>query len=171
MRAVLRQWGQLAIGMGKTLIIGYGNPLRSDDGFGWHAGRMIARELAGRSAEVITCHQLTPELAEPLSQSSHAVFIDADAEGEPGEIHWGEVQPQALSSSALTHTCSPAGLLSSAARLYGRCPQAIAVTVSAQSFDFGDALSPVVAAALPKVVERVLQFACPDELRSESQGM
>jgi len=157
--------------MVKVLIIGYGNPLRSDDGLGWHASRLIAQELAGHNAEVITCHQLTPELAEPLSQSSHAVFIDADAQGGPGEIHWREVHPQAPASSALTHTCSPAGLLSSAARLYGRSPQAIAVTVTAQSFDFGDSLSPVVAAALPKVVERVLQFACADELRSESQGM
>ncbi|MGD0127169.1 MAG: hydrogenase maturation protease [Terriglobia bacterium] len=157
--------------MSKVLIIGYGNPLRSDDGFGWHASRLIARELTGHNARVITCHQLTPELAEPLSQCGHAVFIDADAEGEPGEIHWREVQPQAPASSALTHTCSPAGLLASAARLYGRCPQAIAVTVSAQSFDFGDSLTPVVSAALAKVVERVLQFACPDELRSESQGM
>jgi hydrogenase maturation protease len=157
--------------MSKVLIIGYGNPLRSDDGFGWHASRLIARELTGHNADVITCHQLTPELAEPLSQCGRAVFVDADAEGEPGEIHWREIQPQAPSSSALTHTCSPAGLLSSAARLYGRCPQAVAVTVTAQSFDFGDSLTPFVSAALSKVVERVVQFACPDELRSESQGM
>ena len=157
--------------MAKVLIIGYGNPLRSDDGFGWHASRLIAGELADRDVEVITCHQLAPELAEPLSQSSQAVFIDADAEGEPGEIHWQEVLPQAPSSSVLTHTCSPAGLLFSAARLYGRCPQAVLVTVSAHSFDFGDVLSPIVSAALPKVVERVLEFACPDGRRPEFQEM
>ena len=90
--------------MGKVLIIGYGNPLRSDDGFGWHASRLIARELAGHDVEVITCHQLTPELAEPLSQCSQAVFIDADAEGEPGEIHWREIQaPSPLFFSAHPH--------------------------------------------------------------------
>jgi hydrogenase maturation protease len=144
--------------MGKVLIIGYGNPLRSDDGCGWHASRLIARELAGHDVEVITCHQLTPELAEPLSQCSQAVFIDADSEGEPGEIHWRELQPQAPAPSALTHTCSPAGLLASAARLYGRCPRAVLITVSAQSFDFGDSLSPIVSAALPKVVDRVRQL-------------
>jgi hydrogenase maturation protease len=146
--------------MDKALIIGYGNPLRSDDGFGWHASRLIARELAGRNAEVITCHQLTPELAEPLSRCSRAVFIDADTEGDPGDIRCRDVQPQAPSSSALTHSCSPAGLLASAATLYGHCPQAVVITVSAQSFGFGDSLSPVVSAALPKVVDRVLQFAC-----------
>jgi hydrogenase maturation protease len=146
--------------MGKVLIIGYGNPLRSDDGLGWHASRLIARELAGHDLEVITCHQLTPELAEPLSQASQAVFIDADAGGEPGEIHLRELQPQAPASSALTHSCSPAGLLASSARLYGRCPHAVVITVSAQTFDFGDSLSPVVSAALPNVVDRVRQLVC-----------
>src|SRR5271169_1528567 len=56
----------------RTLIIGYGNPLRSDDGFGWHAGRLLAQSLADQDAKIITCHQLTPELAETLSQSSRA---------------------------------------------------------------------------------------------------
>ena len=69
--------------------------MRSDDGFGWHASRLLAQALAGQDAEVITCHQLTPELAEPLSQCSRAVFIDADAEGEPGDIHCRAVRPQA----------------------------------------------------------------------------
>jgi len=156
--------------MGKVLIIGYGNPLRTDDGFGWHASRLIAGELAGLDVEVITCHQLTPELAEPLSQSSRAVFIDAEAEGEPGEIHQRDVQPEASTSSAFTHTCSPGGLLASAARLYGRWPEAAMISVSAQSFEFGDSLSPAVSAALPKVVERVLQFAYADGLRTDSQG-
>jgi Ni,Fe-hydrogenase maturation factor len=42
--------------------------------------------------------------------------------------------------------------------LYGRRPQAIVITVTALSFEFGDTLSPVVAAALPKVVEQVLKW-------------
>jgi hydrogenase maturation protease len=141
--------------MSKTLIIGYGNPLRSDDGFGWQAGRVLARELAGQETEVITCHQLTPELAEPLSLSRCAVFIDADTEGEPGEIHRCDVHPKASASSAFTHSCSPSGLLASAQVLYGSCPTAILITVTAQSFEFGDSLSPLVFAALPKVAEQV----------------
>lgn len=142
----------------RTLIIGYGNPLRSDDAFGWHASRLLAQTLAGQDVEVITCHQLTPELAESLSQCRHAVFIDADAQGKPGEIHRRLVRPKFSASSAFTHTCTPSGLLASAQQLYGRAPRAIVITVSAQSFEFGDALSPVVSAALPKVVEHVCQW-------------
>lgn len=141
-----------------VLIIGYGNPLRSDDAFGWHASRLLSQALAGREVEVITCHQLTPELAEPLSQCHRAVFIDADAEGEPGEIHHRTVRPKVPVSSSFTHTCMPSGLLASAKQLYGCRPQAIVITVTAQSFEFGDTLSPVVSAALAKVVAQVCQW-------------
>ena len=151
--------------MNKALIIGYGNPLRSDDGFGWQAGRLLAQALADQGAKIITCHQLTPELAEPLSQSSRAVFIDADAQGTPGEIHHRAVRPQVPASSTFTHSCTPSGLLASAERLYGHRPQAVVITVSAQSFAFGDTLSPVVSAALPEVVDQV----CREIGRGRSQ--
>ena len=141
-----------------TLIIGYGNPLRSDDALGWHASRLLSPALTGKDVEVITCHQLTPELAEPLSQCRRAVFIDADAEGKPGEIHRRAVRPKAPTSSSFTHTCTPSGLLASAQQLYGHRPRAIAITVTAQTFEFGEALSPVVSATLPKVVELVCQW-------------
>ena len=144
---------------GEALIIGFGNPLRSDDGFGWQAGRLLARELAGQEAEVITCHQLTPELAEPLSQARCAVFIDAGVEGKPGEIRHGALRPQAPASSTFSHSCSPSGLLASAQVLYGSCPKAILITVTAQSFEFGDSLSAAVSATLPKVMDQVCQFA------------
>jgi hydrogenase maturation protease len=139
--------------------------LRSDDGFGWHASRLLAEELSGGDAEVITCHQLTPELAERLSQAKRAVFIDADAQGKPGEIHRRAVRPQVPASSSFTHSCTPAGLLASAQRLYGHRPPAVVITVSAQSFAFGDTLSPVVSAALPEVVGQVCR-----EVRSPRKG-
>lgn len=144
--------------MNKALILGYGNPLRSDDALGWQASRLLAEALAGKDVEVITCHQLTPELAEPLSKCQRAVFIDADAEGKPGEIHRRVLLPEAPASSAFTHTCTPSGLLASAQQLYGRCPEAIIITVTAQSFEFGDSLTAVVSAALPNVVKIVLDW-------------
>lgn len=142
----------------RTLVIGYGNPLRSDDGFGWHASHLLAEALADRDVEVITCHQLTPELAERLSNCAVAVFIDADCRGAPGEIHSQELLAEAAPSSTFTHTCTPSGLLVSAERLYGHRPQAVILTVSAQSFEYGESLSPVVSAALPKVAEQVCRY-------------
>ena len=69
----------------KTLIVGYGNPLRGDDGVGQIVAEAVrAHELAG--ATIIACHQLTPELAEVVAQSEISVFIDAAADIPPGEI-------------------------------------------------------------------------------------
>jgi hydrogenase maturation protease len=97
------------------------------------------------------------------------VFIDSDAEGAPGDIHRRNVQPQAPTSSAFTHSCTPSGLLASAEGLYGHRPQAVVITVSAQSFAFGDSLSPVVSAALPEVVDQVCQLASLHELHDLAQ--
>jgi hydrogenase maturation protease len=130
---------------------------------------LLARELAGQDAEVITCHQLTPELAESLSQSRRAVFIDADAEGDPGEIHCRTVEPQAPAFSGFTHSCSPSGLLASAQGLYGCRPQAVVITVTAQSFAFGDSLSPVVSAALPEVVDQVREIVSLPSFDAKAQ--
>ncbi|MGO8814749.1 MAG: hydrogenase maturation protease [Terriglobia bacterium] len=155
----------------RTLIIGYGNPLRGDDGFGWHAGRLLAQALASRDVEVMTCHQLTPELAEPLSHCGRALFIDADSKGKPGEIHRRAVRVQLPASSPFTHTCTPSGLLASAKQLFGRSPRAIIITVSAQSFEFGEALSPAVEAALPEVLAQVRRWMEMSNAKPAKRGM
>ena len=156
--------------MNNALIIGYGNPLRSDDSFGWEASHLLAEAVTGLDVKVVTCHQLTPELAESLSQVQRAVFLDADAEGKPGEIHRQVLSPQASTTSAFTHSCTPSGLLISAQQLYGHCPQAIVITVTAQSFEFGDILSPVVAAALPEVVAEVLRWVASSSTQDQFQS-
>jgi hydrogenase maturation protease len=140
---------------GKTLIVGYGNPLRSDDGFGWHVTRSLIPALSGCDVEVMTCHQLTPEIAEPLSRCQFVIFLDADSQGTPGKLHCRAVRPASPQAGALTHGCTPSYLLASAEKLYGWRPQAVALTVSAQTFAFGEKLSPVVSAALVGAVEQV----------------
>jgi hydrogenase maturation protease len=63
--------------MPRILIIGYGNPLKSDDGLGWHAAQELSRELTPPGVKVIRAHQLTPELAEEASTAELVLFIDA----------------------------------------------------------------------------------------------
>ena len=49
--------------MRRVLIIGYGNPLRADDGVGWQAARRLAELRQDEFVETLALHQLTPELA------------------------------------------------------------------------------------------------------------
>ena len=68
----------------RPLIIGFGNTLRQDDGLGWRAAEIV--EQSGAAAEVIVCHQLTPELLLRLESAPLAIFLDAAVDQPPGEI-------------------------------------------------------------------------------------
>jgi len=126
-----------------VLIIGYGNPLRGDDGFGYRAAERIPSAMA--------VHQLTPELMEPISRADRVIFLDASAEGVPGEIRRRELAP-AAEGRAFTHHATPEALLAGALQLYGRAPTATLITVTCASFDLSDRLSPPVATALETLV-------------------
>ena len=58
------------------LVIGFGNTLRCDDGVGPKAV-LAVEELGLPGVRTLTCPQLTPELADPLSKVDSAVFVDA----------------------------------------------------------------------------------------------
>ena len=135
------------------LIIGYGNPLRGDDGFGWRAAEQL-REVALPETEVLTVHQLTPELAEDASRAELVVFIDAREGGVPGSWKREEIAPGA-GRQPFTHHVTPASLVSAAGTLYGCAPRAVLFTMAGESFEFGEGLSLRVAAALPEMLEEV----------------
>ena len=144
--------------MPRILIVGYGNPLRSDDGVGWYAAEELSRRLSSEHAEIVTCHQLTPELAEQASRAEVAFFIDAARHGLPGELTCGPVVPEA-SSFSFTHDLSPATVLELARKLYGKCPQGFAVSLCGECFDHGERLSAKVAESLPRLVKLVQEAA------------
>src|SRR5208283_4534442 len=107
--------------MSRVLIIGYGNPLRGDDGFGWRAATRLLGLVADPEVEVMAVQQLTPELMEPISRAGRVVFIDAAAGGEPGVLREREVAADP-ETQRFTHHSTPGGLLAGAAALFGRAP-------------------------------------------------
>lgn len=149
---------------GDLLIIGFGNPLRGDDGLGWRAAERLAAEYRpGR--HVLVCQELTPDLAEPLSRAGRAVFIDAAVAGppsgagfeagQPGAIVVSELRVGPVEAGAFSHHLDPAGLLALAAAWYGRAPQAELITVAGARFDFSEDLSPAAQSALENVLKLV----------------
>jgi hydrogenase maturation protease len=146
--------------MSRVLIIGYGNPLRSDDGVGWRAAEELERRLSGRGVEIITRHQLTPELADTVSGSAVVFFVDARRDGMPGTVTCLRVEPQAL-LGPFSHQLSPGAVLGLAQELYGRIPPAFTFSVCGERFEIGETLSQSVAENLPDLVARVAAMACP----------
>ena len=146
--------------MSRVLIIGYGNPLRGDDGLGWQAAERLAVELTDPEIEIKAVHQLTPELAEPLSRTSLAIFIDAAARGEPGAVLRRPLSP-ANGEAAFTHQATPAALLAMSRVLFGRAPEAVLFSVPVESAAFGHRLSPVVQQAMERLCEEISAMLAP----------
>jgi hydrogenase maturation protease len=105
--------------------------------------------------DVVSCHQLTPELAEHLSAVDLAVFVDATVGVPPGNVAVVRLGAGAAGQRALVHHVDPAQLLALAGDLYGRAPEAFLVTVGAASTELGVGLSQPVAAAVPNAVAAI----------------
>jgi hydrogenase maturation protease len=111
--------------------------------------------LPNQKAQIETCHQLTPELAEPISRADLVIFIDAEQQAPAGKLACRHLTPAAGLPGAFSHCLTPPMLLAWAQELYGTCPDSVVLSVSSQSFDCGEELSPAVAAVLPELLERI----------------
>src|SRR5579884_3823160 len=140
----------------EPLIIGIGNPLRSDDGLGWAVAEQLSQD-GDLGSNVHMVHQLTPELAQWMTVADLVVLIDANHEGEPGELHTHSVSPCAQPGAVGTHHTTPEELAALTTGLYGHCPPVVVVTMTGANFSFGEQLSPLVAQKLPLVSEAVRQ--------------
>ncbi len=141
---------------GRVLVVGYGNPLRGDDG----AGPVIAERLGSDArlvgVDVRAQHQLTPELAR-----RHRGRVARGARrcgGRPRRPARSPVRtgrPRRGDGSAWSHHVDPVGLVGLAYELWGAAPPVFTVCVGAASMEIGDGLSPAVAAAIPGAVDAV----------------
>jgi len=140
-------------GESPALLICYGNPLRGDDAVGWRVAERLQQRVTDSAVQILTVHQLTPELMEPISRARKTIFVDACAGGEPGAIRQRPIEA-ARPGAPFTHHATPAGLIQGALDLYGHAPEALMFTVSGECFEFGAALSP----AVHDAVERLAQI-------------
>ncbi|MGA3096718.1 MAG: hydrogenase maturation protease [Bryobacteraceae bacterium] len=142
--------------MSRILIVGYGNPIRGDDALGWRATERLRELVTDPGVEILTLHQLAPELMEPLSQVDLAIFIDAAEGPEPGVMLERRIEPRASGSASFTHRATPEALLWAARALYGRAAEGRMITVTGADFSYSMDLSPTVAARLEDVVAAAL---------------
>lgn len=138
-----------------SLVIGYGNPLRGDDGVGPRVARILAASRPCAALRVIVCRQLTPELAQAVSRAGQVIFVDACVGPPPGRIGIRHATPSAGYTPGLSHGLPPDDLLALTALAYGRCPPARVVTLAGANFEHGGGLSPRVRAAVPRLLATV----------------
>ncbi|MBD1195219.1 hydrogenase maturation protease [Vulcanococcus sp. Clear-D1] len=146
----------------QALVIGIGNRLRSDDGAGIHVAEAIKAQPTGM--HVVLCDQLTPELAECISQARAVLFVDAqmsEADHAPAQSpSAAQLQPlEALASGDPGgHALTPPRLLALSAALYGPCPPAWQLLIPGEQWHVGDQLSARTAAACSNALPLVLAW-------------
>lgn len=151
--------------MFRALIIGYGNPLRGDDGLGWVAAGQLSRSVSDPTIEVRAVHQLTPELAEAACHAETVIFIDAYCDSREGDRDFRDgmvcrqIAPVDCSGQALSHQMTPELLLGMAKEFYGATPKGFLLTLPGCSFGFGEGLSPDISSAMPALLKKVCELA------------
>lgn len=155
----------------RSLIIGYGNPYRRDDGVAYHiindlrvrTGRQpLAREDDGEDelggpADTLMLHQLLPELAPLFKDYDQVIFVDAHAGSIPEDVRVIPVEED-YGFQAVTHHMSPGMMLSLARQVNGSAPRGWLVSVRGTDFDFGDELSEPCQAWAAEAVEKILEL-------------
>ena len=125
------------------LVIGYGNPLRSDAAVGARVANTVASWQLP-SVKSISAFRLTPELADEMSKVDYVLFVDACRNTNCARSV--SVDPLVLGReisaySTAHHRCSPYDLLRLSQSTYGYVPQAWLLQVPTESFAFGETLS------------------------------
>ena len=154
--------------MPRTLIIGYGNTTRGDDGIGWIAAERLAEELREPEVRVLMLQQLALELAAEWSEVDRVILIDAARAKPVGRVKVEQIVPSASAAEPFSHQLAPASLVECTRALYGRFPDAWLVSVAGESFEFGNQLSVPVAAALPEVLTRVHELVGAPAIHSHT---
>jgi hydrogenase maturation protease len=137
-----------------TLIVGYGNPDRGDDGVGFFLVNAVRARLGLRPLEAtetgledltgrvdaVFLLQLVPELIETLSRYDRVIFVDAHVGDETPEVDARLLVPH-YTLSAFTHHVTPETLLAMVGLLAPEVPPGHLVSIKGHSFDFRQGLS------------------------------
>ncbi len=123
----------------KTLILGYGNCSRRDDGVGWFVVERL-QQAQLPDVELLTSHQLEVDQAEVISHFDYVIFVDAAVPQSPKPIAETVIQPK-FQSHAVAHFLTPSDLASLSDTLYGRVPRALLFSIRGTDFGFGTGLS------------------------------
>lgn len=143
----------------KTLILGYGNRSRMDDGVGWFVLERL-QESGLPSVELLTSHQLDVDHAELISGFDEVIFVDAAIPQSPQPITLTVLQP-CFCSHAVAHYLTPGDLLALAQTLFGRAPRGILFSIRGSDFNFGTTLSPATERAACNVVHQIKDLLSP----------
>jgi hydrogenase maturation protease len=154
----------------KTLVLGLGNPILTDDGVGIH----VARALAAGNHKGLPLQDNVAfaeasvgglRLLDAIAGYDRVILVDAiqTRDGKPGDVY--RLRPNDLRRSlhsGSTHDLTLSGALALGRGIGMALPEEDAITILAVEVEdvltFGETCTPAVAAAIPQVVQTVLMI-------------
>ncbi|HVT80686.1 MAG TPA: hydrogenase maturation protease [Phycisphaerae bacterium] len=142
-----------------VLLVGYGNPMRSDDAVGPLVASRVAALFPDASfCRLITDQQLLPEHTDEVAAVRRVLFIDASVNLPAGEVQISPITGEACPEHHLTHHVAPQTLLWMSQQFFGRAPRAWLIEIGVADLSVGSRLSPAVAKAAAKLVRQLAYY-------------
>ena len=155
----------------KTLIIGYGNPDREDDGVAWHILRGVAEYLgllipATIDEDLLEVNvnlhflfnlQLLPEMTYDMVNYSRICFVDAHTGALENDLNI-QTLDRKFQNSPLTHHMTPQTILSILSESFNSKPEAILVSVRGYQFGFENSLSPKTKILAEEAIKKISKW-------------
>jgi hydrogenase maturation protease len=155
--------------MNRTLIIGFGNLDRADDGVAFHVVNAFRRRLGqaelaedntgleelGAPVDSVFIGQLVPEMIDLLGDYGRVVFVDAHVDPALDDLYCAAVSPDEAGLT-FTHHMSPATLLAFFKALHGRDLEGHLVSIRGLNFDFHRDLSAGTLALVEPAVDWIM---------------
>ncbi|MBJ6724467.1 hydrogenase maturation protease [Geomesophilobacter sediminis] len=149
----------------KTVVVGLGNPILTDDGVGPAVARLLRSLPAAAEIHVTEAYAGGLRLMEAMAGFDRAVIVDAmQTGGRPGTVR--RINPEELSGTRnllCTHDADLPTALALARSLGLAVPDLVEVVgIEAEEVEaFGEELTEKVRAALPLAVQTVLELVIP----------
>ncbi|MGB9723176.1 MAG: hydrogenase maturation protease [Chloroflexia bacterium] len=148
-----------------TVVIAIGNPILRDDGVGFYVAEDLRGRLNERRVEVVRACAGGFRLLDALAGRRRAVLVDAlRLGGKPGQVYLLSAEDlQGRIRAATPHEAGLPEALALGQQLGMEMPEVVVVGIEpAEVEEFGEGLTPEVAAAVPEAVALVLAEAEPD---------
>ena len=151
----------------KTTVIGLGNPILGDDGFGWVVAEQVRLQIGQFERDIdVECLSLGGlSLMEHLIGYDRAILIDAMHLGESPQatlycLPLEDLPDYSAGHTASSHDTTLPNAIKLGRSLKAHLPESITVVgVETQiDYEFSDKLSQPIAEAVPAAVRRVLEI-------------
>jgi hydrogenase maturation protease len=139
----------------RTLLIGYGNTLRRDDGAGVLAASMVSRHCS--ELDCVTVQQLQLEVVDIMSRYDCVIFVDAALDSD--RVQLTPLDPTSCGQILQSHDLSPQILVNVCRTLYGPVPTFnFLVRIPAYDIGFGETLSAKCSEKTHECVEMIVKI-------------